>query len=197
MTIGSNNNAVAAKRDIEFRVTLRGHALVLHSTWGLFSPDEVDDGTRLLAEQVTMQPDDTILDLGCGYGVPGVALAKDAPQGTVHLVDKDFVAVEYTEKNLKANGITNARAYLSNGFSHVPSDVRFTLIVANLSAKVGNELLSIFVHDARGHLGPGGRFVVVTIAGLKEHIKRQFNEIFGNYRKVKQSGTYVVAETRR
>ena len=182
------------KHDIVFSDTLRGHALVFRSTWGLFSPDRIDDGTRLLAEQITVQPNDAILDLGCGYGALGSALAKDAPQGTVHLVDKDFVAVEYSEKNLTANGVTNGKAYLSNGFSRIPSDVQFNLITANLSGKVGNELLSIFVHDAKEHLTTGGRFVVVTIAGLKDHIKKQFTAVFGNYRKVKQSGTYVVAE---
>jgi hypothetical protein len=34
---------------------------------------------------------------------------------------------------------------------------------------------------------------VVTVAGLKDYVKRVFRETFGNHRKVKQSGTHVVA----
>jgi 16S rRNA (guanine1207-N2)-methyltransferase len=82
---------------------------------------------------------------------------------------------------------------LSNGLSHVPKDLRFDRVVSNLPAKVGNELLSLFLHDARDRLLPGGRLYVVTIAGLKNYIKRNFREIFGNFDKVKQRGTYLVS----
>ena len=39
------------------------------------------------------------LDLGCGYGVLGLNMAKSAPDGHTLMVDKDFVAVDYAEKN--------------------------------------------------------------------------------------------------
>lgn len=37
------------------------------------------------------------LDIGCGYGPIGLAIAASAPQGEVHMVDKDFVAVQYAK----------------------------------------------------------------------------------------------------
>ena len=40
------------KRDIVFEATLRGRRLVFHSTWGLFSPRRIDDGTWRLVENV-------------------------------------------------------------------------------------------------------------------------------------------------
>ena len=109
------------------------------------------------------------------------------------MVDKDFVAVDYAQKNADLNGLKNCHIYLSNGLNHVPEDLRFDRVVSNLPAKVGNELLSLFLHDARTRLLPGGRLYVVTIAGLKNYIKRNFREIFGNYDKVKQRGTYLVS----
>lgn len=39
----------------------------------------------------------------------------------------------------------------------------------------------------------GGKFYVVVIAGLKDYIKRNFKEVFGNYKKLKQGKTYMVA----
>ncbi len=107
-------------------------------------------------------------------------------------MDKDFIAVEYSQKNASLNKLSNCTALLSNGFSHVPKDARFDVIVSNLPAKVGKELLQIFLNDAKAHLNPGGKFYVVTIAGLREFIKRNFKETFGNYDKVTQSKGYAV-----
>lgn len=181
------------KKDITFKDELHGISLTFHTTWGLFNPTYIDEGTKLLADVIDVADDADCLDLGCGYGALGLTLARLCPKGSVHMVDKDFVAVEYAKKNANANGISNATIYLSNGFSHVPADAKFDLIVSNLPAKVGKELLYIMMMDAKDHLNPGGKFVVVTISGLKEYIKRQFKDVFGNYKKVKQVKTYIVS----
>lgn len=181
------------RQDIVFDATLRGRKLTFHSTWGLFNPKSVDEGSALLLEHIEIKQGDSILDLGCGYGAIGLALAAENPSGTVHLIDKDFVAVEYAEKNAKVNHLSNAKVYLSNGFSRVPADAKFDVIVSNLPAKVGKELLYLMLNDAKSHLKPGGKIYVVTISGLKEYIKREFKDIFGNFKKIKQSKTYVVS----
>ncbi|MEW6755070.1 MAG: methyltransferase [Candidatus Latescibacterota bacterium] len=184
------------RQDIVFTEELRGRSLTFHSTWGLFNPRHVDPGSRLLIGQLAVAPDDVSIDLGCGYGPVGLTLACLCPGGQVHLVDKDFVAVEYARANARRNGLTNCHAYLSNGFSHVP-DIPFDHVVSNLPAKVGNELLTLILHDARCHLKPGGSLWVVTIAGLKEYVKRSFRQIFGNYEKVKQGRAHIVARAVR
>jgi 16S rRNA G1207 methylase RsmC len=185
------------RKDIVFDTQLRGHTLRLHSTWGLFSPREVDEGTRLLLERVETTPDLDCLDLGCGYGVIGLALAALAPRGRTLLVDKDFVAVDYANANARRNGLTNAHAILSNGFDQVPRELRFDLIASNIPAKVGKELLALLLHDARDRLKPGGRLYVVTINGLREFMKRNLKEVFGNYDKLKQGTHYTVALAER
>ncbi|KPK80262.1 MAG: methyltransferase [Phycisphaerae bacterium SM23_33] len=179
-------------RDIVFNARLRGHDLTFHSTWGLFSPRRIDDGSRMLTEKVELQVDQVTLDLGCGYGAIGVAIAKDCPLGKVHMVDKDFVAVEYARENAALNRLGNCEIYLSNAFSKVP-DIRFDNIVSNIPANVGAEMLAIILHGAKAHLAAGGRLYVVTVAGLRQYIKRNFMEVFGNYRKLKQGKTYTVA----
>jgi len=181
------------KRDIVFEATLRGRRMVFHSTWGLFSPRRIDDGTWRLVEQVEVGSEDVTLELGCGYGVIGLAVAALAPAGKVHMVDKDFVALEYAAKNARLNGIDNVEIYPSNAFSAMPAEIRFDNIMANLPANTGKELLSIILHDAKAHLKRGGRLYVVTIAGLRQFIRRNFEEVFGNYAKLKQGKTYTVA----
>ena len=180
------------KEDILFDVTLRGHQMQFHSTWGLFSPRSIDNGSYLLIQHMDLQDGQCTLDLGCGYGPIGLTIARETPNGMVHMVDKDFVAVDFAKKNARINGADNCRAYLSNAFSAV-GEVQFDNIVSNLPAKAGGELLQIILCDARDHLKPGGQLVVVTISGLKAFIKRNFREIFGNYRKVKQGRTHTVA----
>jgi 16S rRNA (guanine1207-N2)-methyltransferase len=180
------------KQDIVFRVKLRGEEFVFHSTWGLFSPRRIDDGSYLLLHQIDVTPDAVTLDLGCGYGALGIVIARLSPQGCVHMVDKDFVAVEYAKKNAQRNAITNCEIYLSNAFRDVP-DILFDNIVSNLPANVGKELLSIILHDAKAHLKPGGKLYVVTIAGLRAFIRRNFEQIFGHHKKLKQAKGYSVA----
>ena len=183
-------------REIEFRAELRRMSLTFSTTWGLFSPKAIDAGTHLLIEHLDIQEGDTCLDLGCGYGAIGITLAKYEPTATVYMVDKDFVAVDYAHKNVKQNRLQNCHVLLSNGFSHLP-DTEFDLIVSNLPANVGKELLQIFLADARHHLKPNGHLYVVTISGLRAFIKRNFMTVFGNYRKVKQRNTHTVAMATR
>lgn len=182
------------REDISFRESVREREFVFHSTWGIFSPRAVDEGSRLLLDHLDIQPSDDCLDVGCGYGVLGMTMAALAPQGKSVLIDKDFVAVEYAKKNCVLNKLNNTEVFLSNGFNQIPADYRFDVIVSNLPAKVGNEQHYLYLFDAYDRLKPGGRFVVVTINGLREFIARTFKEVFGNYDKLKQGKTYTVAQ---
>ena len=181
------------RQDIAFSAKLRGHELHFESTWGLFSPKGIDEGTDLLIRQLDIKPHSAVLDLGCGYGALGLTIAKMAPGGTVDMVDKDFVAVNFANANATLNQLENAHAYLSNGFDQVPVGRTFDVVVSNLPAKIGGELLSIFLHDAYERLNPGGKLYIVTISGLKDYMKRHLTDVFGNYKKLKQSKTYTAA----
>ena len=136
------------KKDIVLDVELLGSKFNLHTRWGVFSPRSIDDGTVLLMKYISADENDVCLDLGCGYGPIGLALARHCSKGQVHMVDKDFVAVELANYNAKNNGVTNAKAYLSDAFTHVPNEIRFDQIISNIPAKVGREQLSVILYDA-------------------------------------------------
>jgi 16S rRNA (guanine1207-N2)-methyltransferase len=179
-------------RKIRQDLLVEYRGLRFHTTWGLFSPRAIDDGSRLLLDHLELAPGDACLDLGCGYDVLGLCLAKLAPQGHTLMIDKDFVAVDYAEKNRLLNGIKNASCQLSNGFDQIPAQ-QFDVIVSNIPAKVGKEMLYIYLFDALRYLKPGGSFYIVTITGLRLFFKRGFSEVFGHYEKIKQGKTYTVA----
>ena len=180
------------RQDIVFTDTLCGQPLTFHSTWGIFSPRGIDEGTRLLLDFIEVDEDSDCFDLGCGYGPIGLTLARLAPKGQTLMVDKDFMAIEYANRNAEINGIRNASAMLSNGFQHI-GDRQFDRVVSNVPAKVGKEMLTLLLHDAYAHLRPEGRIYVVTITGLRQLFKRELQNVFGNYKKVKQGKTYTVA----
>lgn len=185
-------NIDALREDLVLEARLQGRSFTLNTTWGLFSPRAVDDGTSLLLDWLEIDIDTVALDLGCGYGPLGLAIASAAPQGQVHMVDRDFLAIDYSRLNARQNGIENAEIYLSNGFSAVPEDLELDLVVSNLPAKVGNEMFRLMFHDAHLRMRPGARIVVVTINGLRAFVKRSFRETFGNSEKLKQGRTYTV-----
>jgi len=177
----------------EIRAELLGQSLRFQTTWGLFSPREIDEGSALLLAHLKVAPTDVTIDLGCGYGALGVSIAKACPQGRVLMLDKDFVAVEYAQRNAALNGLSNCEVRLSNGLADVQETVAADTLVSNLPAKVGRELMTTFLLDAYAQLKPGGQIVVVTINGLREYIKKNFQAVFGNYEKLKQGKTYTVS----
>ncbi len=180
------------RKDIKFAETLCKQTLNYQTTWGIFSPREIDSGTQLLMKYIEINPSDDCFDLGCGYGPIGLTMAKLAPQGNTVLVDKDFMAVEYSNKNAKANNINNAKAQLSNGFQHIATNQRFDVIASNVPAKVGKEMMSLMLHDAHKHLNKDGKLYLVTVNGLRQYMKRNLKEVFGNYKKLKQGAAYTV-----
>ena len=180
------------RKDMSLQTVQHGRVLTLNTTWGLFSPRAIDLGSQMLLDFLEIEDTDDCLDLGCGYGILGLTMAVRAPKGKTLLVDKDFVAVNYSEKNSKLNNIHNAECILSNGFDQIPKQ-QFDVIVSNIPAKVGKEMLYIYLFDALEYLKPGGSFYIVTITGLRQFFKRGFQEVFGHYEKIKQGRTYTVA----
>ena len=185
---------VNLKKDIEIVVNLLDNELTLHTRWGVFSPRSIDEGTIMLMKHIEVGVSDICLDLGCGYGPIGLALAKHCTKGEVHMVDKDFVAIELANNNANLNNLSNTKAYFSDAFLQVPSEVKFDQVISNLPAKVGREQLSIILYDAFDALKPGGKITVVTIKGLKDFIKNNFKSVFGNYKKLKQGQKYIVSQ---
>lgn len=206
------------KKDMEIRANLLNKPFTFKTTWGLFCPEEIDAGTKLLLKAIS--EDEKIvkvlengggaadakasangtanaLDIGCGYGPIGIALAKAFPTIFADLIDKDFVAVDYSKKNIQENGVKNASAFLSNGFSHIPADKTYSLIVSNLPAKVSKEFFWILFGEAFDHLEKDGYFAVVVIKQLEIMVRKNFNTLFGNSEVIDRDKTYSIVVTRK
>lgn len=106
---------------------------------GIFSPDGVDKGTRvLLAQAPAPPPTGTFLDLGCGWGPLALTLALESPEAVVHAVDVNERALDLTRRNaelLDRRGIRVARPH------DVDREVRFDLIWSNPPIRIGKQAL--------------------------------------------------------
>lgn len=182
------------KKDMSFVEPLLDEEFEWRTTWGLFSPKSIDEGTRLLLKYLEINETDHCLDMGCGYGPIGLFMARKAKNGHAIMVDKDFVAVEYANKNAQLNQVSNAEAFLSNGFDQVFEKRKqgFDKIATNLPAKSNREQYQIYFYDAWKLLNPGGQIYVVCINGLRKFVARSLNEVFGNAKKMKQGRVYTV-----
>lgn len=187
----SKQDIPTLKQPLNLACTLGEHQFNLSTKYGVFSPKSIDEGTILLLKYLDISADDIVFDLGCGYGPIGLYAGKTAKE--VHMVDKDFIAVELSNINAQKHGLTHCTAYLSDAFSAVPEGVKFTQVISNIPAKVGREQLSIILHDAYDHMKVGASITFVSINGLREFLKTNFKAVFGNYTKVKQGAKYTIS----
>ena len=75
-------------RRVPVRANVWGHWLELTSGSGVFAQGRLDIGTGVLLREVAPPVDARdVLDLGCGYGVIGLAVALAVPEARVTAVD--------------------------------------------------------------------------------------------------------------
>jgi 16S rRNA (guanine1207-N2)-methyltransferase len=121
------------------RVRLAGRDLDLVTAGGVFSPEHLDQGTRVLLDSVPPPPaDGHLLDLGAGWGPIALSLALQSPGATVWAVDVNERALDLVRRNAARHGITNVNAALPGD---VPADVRFAAIWSNPPIRVGKQEL--------------------------------------------------------
>ncbi|MEO7006550.1 MAG: methyltransferase [Terrimesophilobacter sp.] len=123
----------------QFHTTLAGRNYELTTASGIFSPERIDAGTRvLLANTPPASSSGHLLDLGCGWGPIALSLALECPHATVWAVDVNRRALDLVTRNAAALGLDNVVATLPDD---VPGDVRFDSIRSNPPIRVGKDEL--------------------------------------------------------
>ncbi|MGO0575166.1 class I SAM-dependent methyltransferase [Ornithinimicrobium panacihumi] len=86
-------------------VRLAGQDVEVVTAGGIFSPDGIDKGTRVLLDEAPAPPGSgTFLDLGCGWGPLALTMALESPAATVHAVDVNERALDLCRRNAEALG---------------------------------------------------------------------------------------------
>jgi len=144
----------------ERRFLYRGELLRFVVDAGVFSSHGLDPGTALLIENLRVGPTERVLDLGCGWGPVGVAAARSTPRGHVVLTEVNRRAARLARQNLERNRVQNAEVRVGQFFEPVGNE-SFDVIVTNPPYRLGREQILEMLHEAAGHLVPGGRLVLV------------------------------------
>jgi 16S rRNA (guanine1207-N2)-methyltransferase len=128
--------------------------LRLETDRGVFSPDRVDLGTRVLLESVPPPPQrGDLLDLGCGYGPIALTMASRAPEATVWAVDVNRRSLELTERNAQAARLYKVKSVHAD---EMPDDVTFQAIWSNPAIRIGKPALHEMLTRWLARLAPGG-----------------------------------------
>lgn len=155
----SADPAVAFRR-APVRATVWGRDLELTSGSGVFAQGRLDVGTAVLFRETEPPAAATFLDLGCGYGVIGLAIAVAVPGARVWAVDVNERAVLLADENAAALGV--ADRYTAVTPDRVPPDVRFDEIWSNPPIRVGKQALHALLLTWLPRLADDGRAVMVV-----------------------------------
>ncbi|MEP9382751.1 class I SAM-dependent methyltransferase [Nocardioides cheoyonin] len=144
-----------------------GHRLSLTSGSGVFAQGRLDVGTAVLFRET--EPPGAgvrrVLDLGCGYGVIGLAVALASPSVEVTGVDVNERAVLLANENAAALSLTHPG--LGDRFravtpGEVDPSVAYDEIWSNPPIRIGKDALHDLLLSWLPRLVPGGRAVMVV-----------------------------------
>lgn len=172
-----------------------GRTVVNHA--GVFCADRLDVGTRFFLQHLPRANGEgprRVVDLGCGNGVVGTAVALADPTAEVLFVDESYQAVASAEATYKANGVPgHAEFRVGDGLAGVaPGSVDVVLNnppFHSHQATTDATAWRMFT-GARRALRPGGELWVIGNRHLGYHVK--LRRLFGNSETVAGNPKFVV-----
>jgi len=176
----------AALRTIPVR--LAGRDVEVQTAGGVFSPDHVDLGTRVLLDEVPAPPSTgQLLDLGTGWGPIALTLGLESPDATVWAVDVNERALDLVRRNVRRLGLSNVNAAMAED---VPDDLRFSVIWSNPPIRIGKAELHALLRRWLPRLDAGGTAWLVVQKNLgSDSLQRWLGQEFGTGWTVERAAT--------
>jgi 16S rRNA (guanine1207-N2)-methyltransferase len=168
--------------------------LQLETDSQLFAPQAADPGTLAMINQVRLQPADRLLDLGCGYGLVGLAAAKVLGPQQVVLVDINPLAVQLARRNAARNGLAGLRVIEGDGPAAVAPE-QFSLILCNPPYHTDFSVARRLIEQSYACMSEGARFYLV----VKRLIwyQKKMTAVFGGVQVRESNGYYVLCSEKR
>ena len=182
-----------ADHDIhELRVRLLDTPMTFLTDAGVFSKRMVDYGSQVLLNTLDLEPDKTLLDVGCGYGPLGLTLGKVfGVQAT--LIDINSRALDLARANAEKNQV-KARIFQSNIYEEVEGN--FDYIVSNPPIRAGKSVVHEIIKGAFRHLEDQGSLtIVIQKKQGAPSAKAKMEEVFGNCQILKKDKGYYILES--
>ena len=191
-------NPETESKEASWTFPLRGREFRFISDSGVFSKKTVDFGSRLLIETFRLNEEvaGDILDVGCGYGPMGLALAYAYPARLVEMVDVNERAMSLARRNAEANNIRNVKVYESNTYDQVPEERQVAAIVSNPPIRAGKQGVHRILSEAHVHLLPGGTLtVVIQKKQGAPSAEQKMLDVFGNVAVIARDKGYWIIQS--
>lgn len=179
-----------------FTVEAWGQSFDLASGAGVFSRGHLDHATAMLFRELEAPVQGQFLDLGCGYGPIGLAIARAVPLATVTGVDVNERALLLANENARTLGL--ASRFVAALPEQIPSDMTFDEIWSNPPIRIGKEALHELLLTWLPRLHPDGRAVMVVGKFLgADSLQRWLTEQGWPTTRLASAKGFRVLETRR
>ena len=179
-----------AAHDIhELRVDLLGEKMTFLTDAGVFSKKMVDFGSQLLLKCLEVNQEETVLDVGCGYGPLGLSLAKAyGVQAT--MVDINNRALDLARQNAERNKV-EATIFQSNIYEQVEG--KFDHVISNPPIRAGKQVVHEIIEKSEDFLETGGDLtIVIQKKQGAPSAKSKMEDVFGNCEIVKKDKGYYI-----
>ncbi|BAC69154.1 MULTISPECIES: methyltransferase [Streptomyces] len=171
---------------------LSGRPVTNHA--GVFCADRLDIGTRFFLRHLPrVSGAERVVDLGCGNGVVGTAVALTEPEAEVLFVDESYQAVASARETFRANADGTAEFLVGDGLSGVPAasvDVVLNNPPFHSHQATTDATAWRMFTGAKRALRPGGELWVIGNRHLGYHLK--LRRLFGNSELVASDAKFVV-----
>ncbi len=176
--------------------TVWGRSLALTTGAGVFSRGHVDHATAVLLRETEPPRSGRVLDLGCGYGVIGLAIVAASPGVTVTGVDVNERALLLANENAAALGLADRfDARLPDAG---PGAATSDAIWSNPPIRIGKPALHALLLSWLPRLVPGGRAMMVVGKNLgADSLQRWLAEQGYPTERLASAKGFRVLETRR
>ena len=184
-------NPASESRPVDCEYSYRGIPLTFRTDAGVFSKGEVDTGTDLLLKALPEEMSGEILDLGCGWGVIGISVARKWPEAKVTMADVNLRALELSRENAKRNRADVVCAE-SDGMAAFEGRT-FDAVITNPPIRAGKQVIYQMFADAAKCLKPGGAlYLVIRKQQGAESCIKYLETIYGKVEKLDKSGGFWV-----
>jgi len=165
----------------------------------VFARDKLDIGARAFIEhlpKLNIQQAIKVVDLGCGNGVVGLSILKNAPDTHITFIDESYMAVQSAKENVTnnfPNSLNNCEFIVNDCLTDFESHSA-DLILCNppfhqQNATTDHIAWQMF-KDSYKILKKGGELRIVGNRQLGYHIK--LKRIFGNEKLIASNQKFVI-----
>lgn len=184
-----------AEHDIhKLKVQLLGQNVTFLTDAGVFSKKMIDYGSQALLKCLDFHKQESVLDVGCGYGTLGLTLVK-AKEVEATLVDINQRALDLARQNAERNQVL-ATIFQSNLYQNVEG--RFHHIISNPPIRAGKQVVHEVITGSYTHLLDGGDLtIVIQKKQGAPSAKAKMEEVFGNCEILKKIRDIISLEVGR